>query len=134
MPIHDSSENLFSQIAIAADFCHKPWLHSVVDKSLPIHEDFSESDDFDLIIKIESRNKEGERHPEFDIDAEVYKSGSDLSITLSWSRFPEKPILWHGKHSLWMDSVTGKRCNPPHDGTTLETFARRLRTTFIIEA
>ena len=57
----------------------------------------------------------------------------DLSITLSWHLYPDRPILWHGKHSIWMDPVNGKRLQSPNGGEALEALARRLRSSFLVE-
>ena len=133
MHILDSLDNLYSQIAFAANHCHKPWIHSVIDKSCNLNRELFNDGILDLTINIECRNKEGERLPEHDIEAEIYKSGEDLSITLAWISYPDSPILWHGKHSLWMDSKTGSKCGSPRDGSSLETLARRIRILFSSE-
>ena len=75
---------------------------------------------------------EGERHPENDLDLEIYSSGIDLNLILGWSNQPDLPILWQGQHSVWMDGNTGKRCKTPKDGTCLEALARRLRALLMI--
>ena len=37
-------------------------------------------------MRIECRCKRGERHPENDLDVEIYRSGSELNFILSWSK------------------------------------------------
>ena len=132
MHINNSLEELLTHIAIAADLCIKPWAHSVVDKSPCLVDINSTQQQVDLILSIQCRNKEGDRFPENDIEVEIYQSGNDLSITLSWESFPDKPILWYGNHSLWMDSTTGKKCQPPKNGSSFEALARRIRSSFIV--
>ena len=39
----------------------------------------------ELLIKIECRNLDGERCPENDIDIEIFNSGDQLNLILSWS-------------------------------------------------
>ncbi len=132
MHIPDSSNDFLIEVAKSCDYCLKPWRYSVIDNSI-CPENSSESTNIDLTLKVECRDQEGRRIPEHDLEVEVYRSGDDLSITLSWLSFPEQPILWHGKHSVWMDSSTGKRCQIPEGGASLEALARRLRTSFLIE-
>ena len=130
MHIFKSFDEFFSEIAKSADLCLKPWKHSV--KSVE-EIDFSNLnlDQFkEIILKIESRNNEGVRFPNNDLDLEIFRSGVELNIILSWHSFPLKPILWQGKHSLWMDGNTGKRTDVPKGGEDLESLARRLRARF----
>ena len=119
----DSIESLISEVAQAADLCMKPYVHSVsLDNKL---NDFE-----DLIFKIQCRNIDGEREESMDIELEVYKSGNDLNMTLSWKSIIDRPILWQGKHSVWMDSSSGVQCEIPLYGKEFESLARRLRTIF----
>lgn len=115
-------------IASAADTCMKPWKHAVVEKSLDKQ---LQSGDGEFILRIERRSKEGERFPENDLELEIFRSGNDLNLTIGWVAESDRPILWQGLHSVWMDSVTGKKCNGPVEAETLESFARRLRALFI---
>ncbi|ABX08920.1 hypothetical protein [Prochlorococcus marinus] len=124
-----STHNLLNQVAKAADLCLIPWRHSVVDKSSNTNNGNSSS--IDLILHIENRNIEGERVPEEDIDLEIFKSGLDLSITLAWSYYEQRPILWHGQHSVWMDAGTGKQCDAPSYSASFEAFVRRVRSLLI---
>ncbi|KGG15164.1 hypothetical protein EV06_1031 [Prochlorococcus sp. MIT 0602] len=123
---------MLMEIAQACDYCLKPWRHSVIDISCDsIYKTTPEA--MDLTLRVESRSVEGQRYPEHDLEVEIFKSGNDLSITLSWAAFPDKPILWHGKHSIWMDSISGMRSHAPDGGSSLEALARRLRSSLLIE-
>jgi hypothetical protein len=116
---------LASLIAAAADVCLKPNRHAVilVDGS----EDISAVSLDDVHVKIESRDPNGERRFDFDLELEVYRSGSDLHLMLSWWDQPERPMLWQGSHPVWMESDSGRRCERPRDGAPLESLGRRLR-------
>ncbi len=122
-----SKEQLFTLIAQAADVSMKPWRHAVIENDLAIDNSIDNSSSFDLVIRIEARNQEGDRLQDNDLELEIYTSGDDINLILSWSTKPTKPILWQGKHSVWMDSVSGKRCQAPSDANLLESLARRLR-------
>ncbi len=129
MPLPDSRNELFVLLASAADTTLKPWKHSIVDKNSL--EEFVDFDSSDLMVAIECRSIDAKRSPEHDLDLEIYKSGNEYNINLSWSNRPDSPILWHGKHSVWMDSIVGSRCQKPIGGEKLESLARRLRALFI---
>jgi len=119
----DFIDTLIAEVAKAADLCMKPYVHSVsLDNKL---NDFE-----DLIFKIQCRNIDGEREESMDIELEVYKSGKELNLTLSWKSIIDRPILWQGKHSVWMDSSSGVQCKIPSYGNEFESLARRLRTIF----
>ena len=125
MHILNSTKDFFSEIARAADLSLKPWKHSIVykDDSIDIF-----SDDFnELIVCLECRDIDGERCSQNDLEIEIFRSGADLNITIAWLEFPQRPILWQGKHSLWMNATNGKRSSAPVEGEALEAFARRLR-------
>ena len=122
----DSKDSLIAEVAKAADLCMKPYVHSVFLENQLDDED--ELDD--LIFKIQSRNIDGEREESMDIELEVYKSGKEVNMTLSWISLIDRPILWQGKHAVWMDSSSGVQCEIPSDGKLFESLARRLRTIF----
>ena len=132
MHILESNHDILMEIAKACDHCLKPWRYSIIDDSI-----FSLSDSsdelIDLTLKVECRCEKGQRYPRNDLELEIYKSGSDLSITLAWSFYPNRPILWHGRHSIWMDPINGKRSSTPSEGSSLEALARRLRSIFLTE-
>ena len=122
----DFIDTLIAEVAKAADLCMKPYVHSVsLGNQL---NDFNDIED--LIFKIQCRNIDGEREESMDIELEVYKSGNDLNMTLSWKSIIDRPILWQGKHSVWMDSSSGVQCEIPLYGKEFESLARRLRTIF----
>ena len=83
-----------------------------------------------MIFKIQSRNIDGEREESMDIELEVYKSGNEVNMTISWKSLIDRPILWQGKHAVWMDSSSGVQCETPSYGKLFESLARRLRTVF----
>jgi len=122
----NSKDNLISEVAKAADLCMKPYVHSVFlenqlddDKCLD-----------DLILKIQCRNIDGQREESMDIELEVYKSGNEINMTISWKSLIDRPILWQGKHAVWMDGSSGVQCKTPSYGKIFESFARRLKTVF----
>ncbi len=131
MDINESDKDSLVSIARSADLCFKPWRHSIVDNSYPGEEHLSKTS-LDLLLRIECRNKEGERFPTRDLEVEIFRSGEELSLILSWCNQPELPMLWHGKNCVWMDGNFGKRCAPPSEGVKLEALARRLRSLFVI--
>jgi hypothetical protein len=115
-------------IAAAADVCLKPQRHAVV----PVVGEPNVSGAVDLTtddahLRIESRDPGGDRRPELDLELEIYRSGTDLHLMLSWWQQDERPLLWQGSHPVWMDGSSGQRCERPCDGAPLEALARRLR-------
>ena len=118
-------DSLIVEVAKAADLCMKPYVHSVF---LENQLDNNELDD--LIFKIQSRNLDGEREESMDIELEVYKSGNEINMTISWKSLIDNPILWQGKHAVWMDSSSGVQCETPSYGKLFESLARRLKTVF----
>ena len=71
------------------------------------------------------RSPAGERLPEEDLELELYRSGDDLHLTLAWAADPELPMLWQGRHPVWMSS-NGSRCDRPAAGCP-GSAGRRLR-------
>ena len=122
----DSTDDLIAEVAKAADLCLSPYVHSVCLEN----QSNDDNDLNDLIFKIQCRNIDGERQELMDIELEVFKSGNEVSLTLSWESLIDRPILWQGKHAIWMDSSSGVQCDPPSYGKILESLARRLRTVF----
>ena len=120
----DSKDGLIAEVAKAADLCMKPYVHSV------FLENQLDDDSDDLIFKIQSRNIDGEREESMDIELEVYKSGNEINMTISWKSLIDNPILWQGKHAVWMDSSSGVQCETPSYGKLFESLARRLKTVF----
>ncbi|WP_259702254.1 MULTISPECIES: hypothetical protein [Synechococcales] len=128
-------EELSRRIAVAADLCLKPHRHAVVGEmvgeALPAKlgsEPGPPLDDpVDQCLRIQPRRADGERLPELDIELELYRSGDELHLMLSWPEQPALPMLWHGQHPVWMDAETGLRTERPSQGAPLEALARRLR-------
>lgn len=113
-----ANTDLSRLVAAAADLCRKPLRHGVVLTSTPGDEDCS--------LRLEARSPEGERLEEEDLDLEIYRSGEELNLTLSWRQDDSRPMLWHGSHPVWM-GAQGERCGRPVEGLPLEALARRLR-------
>ncbi len=124
--IPDFKDGLIAEVAKAADLCMKPYVHSV-----SLENELNDVNDLeDLIFKIQCRNIDGEREESMDIELEVYKSGNEVNMTLSWKSLIDRPMLWQGKHAVWMDSSSGVQCEIPSYGKPFESLARRLRTVF----
>ena len=115
--------DLLMLIAKAAEVCLKPLSHAVVPQ-----DPAASSDHDDLIVRIECRAADGVRQPERDLELEIYRSGDDINLMLSWWDQPDRPLLWHGRHPVWMDGSSGQRCAAPQDAAPLEALGRRLRS------
>ncbi len=122
----DSIDGLIAEVAKAADLSMKPYAHSVsLDNQLEDDMNFD-----DLIFRIQCRNIDGEREESMDIELEVYKSGNEINMTICRKSLIDGPILWQGKHAVWMDSSSGIQCESPSYGKLYESLARRLRIVF----
>ena len=130
MDLTEPSIDWAKLVASVADSCMKPWKHAVICENLDSTKSLYINQELELIMRIECRTLDGERLPGNDLDLEIYCSGKQLNLMLCWSNKPDSPILWQGSHSVWMNGETGQRCHPPTEGSSLETFARRLRTIF----
>tara|TARA_B100001250_G_scaffold186181_1_gene160069 strand:+ start:412 stop:816 length:405 start_codon:yes stop_codon:yes gene_type:complete len=128
MPINELLADFLSEVAKSADICLTPWKHSVLKKGIDSLSETKLSSFNELILRIECRDTDGLRNSDKDLDLEIFRSGSELNITLAWHNYPTRPILWQGKHSLWMDSINGQRSVMPIGGEPLEALARRLRS------
>lgn len=134
VPIPDPSDlpeaDLAQRVAAAADLCRKPLRHAVLAATDPTKPDAPSLEQMaelqDCCLKLEVRSPAGERLPEEDLELELYRSGDDLHLTLAWAADPELPMLWQGRHPVWMSS-NGSRCERPGAGLPLEALARRLR-------
>ena len=115
--------DLLVLIAKTADVCRKPLRHAVV---LVDPEAAAELDD--LNVRIECRDGEGQRQVDFDLELEVYRSGAEINLMLSWWDQPDRPLLWHGRHAVWMSGDSGERCSAPADAAPMEALGRRLRS------
>ncbi|MCP9774573.1 hypothetical protein KBY49_03115 [Cyanobium sp. WAJ14-Wanaka] len=114
--------DFFSLIAGAADICRSPLRHGVIGG-------MENSDDY--CVRLEVRDAEGVRLPAEDLELEMYRSAGQINLTLAWATFPDRPMLWHGSHAVWMDGATGLRCERPEEGSPIEALGRRLRALLI---
>lgn len=123
--------DLLRRVAAAADLCLKPHRHAVVISSgspeLISPGPEAESGEDECTLLLQCRRGDGERAERDDIELEIYRSGGDLHLMLSRPEQTDQPMLWHGHHPVWMDGVSGQRCERPADGAALEALARRLR-------
>jgi hypothetical protein len=117
-------QDFASRLAAAADLCLKPHRHGVrLLGELPE----AGVADGDLCVRIEPRSPEGARIERCDLELELYRSGSDIHLTLVSLDDESAPLLWQGSHPVWMDGVSGERCERPEGGLPLEALARRIR-------
>jgi hypothetical protein len=127
-PIGSANTDLSRLVASAADLCRRPLRHAVVPAPTPGGNPQSGVlEDLDVCLRLETRSPQGERTPQEDLELEIYRSGDDLHLTLSWREQEDRPMLWHGNHPVWMDGATGLRSPCPEEGLPLEALARRLR-------
>jgi len=137
--LYKTAQELASLVASAADVCIKPWRHAVVFENPPdfLQEELAikeeQNHEVDFKMRIECRDKAGEKFPEKDLEVEVFQSGNDINLIMSWSNQIEKPMLWHGKHAVWMDSNNGTHCLAPKGGSSLEALARKLRSLLVTD-
>ncbi|MEY4296946.1 MAG: hypothetical protein RLZZ423_125 [Cyanobacteriota bacterium] len=123
-PEEESWQTFLTDLARAADLCLRPWRHGVHFLG-PAPARIGDCSDCCLLM--EARDAEGNRHPERDLELEIYRSGSELNLMLSRTSEEQAPMLWHGSHAVWMQGCTGERCERPVDGAPLEAFCRRVR-------
>lgn len=116
--------DLCQLVAAAADLCRKPLRHGV---RLISNDDPCQGEPFDCCLRLEARSADGVRLPEQDLELEIYRSGNDLNLMISWLDSAELPVLWVGHHPLWMNAK-GDRCACPDGGVALEALCRRIRT------
>nr|ABE11209.1 putative Geminivirus coat protein [uncultured Prochlorococcus marinus clone HF10-88D1] len=125
MLFENPPKNIESLIAKSADLINKPFVHSVVK----INGEYEiEDEDIDLTVNVLCRDKEGKRLEIYDLELELFKSNKELVLVISKLNFPAEPILWCGVKTLWMDSNSGKKCNPPKYSARLENLANRIKS------
>lgn len=117
------NSDLCQLVAAAADLCRKPLKHGV---HLLAPSEPERDEPIDCLLRLEARNPDGVRCPEDDLELEIYRSGAELNLMLSWLTQDDLPVLWQGGHAVWMDS-NGARCPAPEQGAPMEALARRLR-------
>ena len=121
----NSDQELNVLIAKSADLTNKPFLHSVLN--LDGEYDF-DTNDLDISFQILCRDIEGKRQENMDLELELFRSSNDIVLVIAKLNFPEDPILWSGSKNLWMDSKSGKKCDPPTYSFRIENLANRIKT------
>ena len=121
----NSSDNLEIIVAKSANIINKPYIHSVVKISGEF--DASENNDLDITLKILCRDSEGRRIERDDLEIEIFNSKNELVLLVSKLNYPNEPILWSGNKNLWMDSKSGKKCEPPNYNFRIENLATRIK-------
>jgi len=130
--VQSANADLCQLVAAAADICRKPFRHAVRVVVSDADSDLSASPCLDCCLRLEVRAADGERLEEHDLELELFQSGQDLNLTISWYVDAGRPLLWQGSHSVWMDGQTGERCSRPEEGAALEALARRLRALLVV--
>ncbi len=126
-----ANTDLCQLVAAAADICRKPYRHGVRLVVSAADGESSASAGLDCCLQLEVRAADGRRLREQDLELELFQSGQDLNLTISWCVDEGRPLLWQGSHSVWMNGQTGERCSRPEEGAALEALARRLRSLLI---
>ena len=125
MFFENSSDNLEIIVAKSANIINKPYIHSVV--KIKGEYESSKDDDLDITLNILCRDSEGNRIEKDDLEIEIFNSKNELIILISKLNYPNEPILWSGSKNLWMDSKSGKKCEPPNYNFRLENLATRIK-------
>ena len=125
MFFENSANNLEIIVAKSANIINKPYLHSVVKISGEY--DNSKDDDLDITLNVLCRDSEGNRIERDDLEIEIFNSKNELVLLVSKLNYPNEPILWSGNKNLWMDSKSGKKCEPPNYNFRLENLATRIK-------
>ena len=124
MYFEDSIENLEILVVKSADIINKPFIHSVVKVS----EQNSESSNVDVVLNILCRDPEGNRLKRYDLELEIFSFKNEFTFVISKLHYPNEPMLWSGNKNLWLDSNTGKRCEPPNYHFRLENLASKIKS------
>ena len=119
----DATADLLTVVSRAADLSRPGLRHAAV-----LQEQAADG----WCLRLECRDPGGERLEAEDLDLEIYGDGADPSIQISWSADPQAPMLWQGRHALWMEAEQGQRCDAPAGAMPLEALARRLRALLVI--
>jgi hypothetical protein len=127
----DPFEAFLVDLAKAADLCLKPRRHALRFSGEP---PTTIGDCSDCVVLIEARDAQGVRLSERDLELEIYRSGDDLNLMLSFVSDEQAPLLWHGSHPVWMQAASGERCERPPDGAPLEALCRRIRAFLVSES
>ena len=121
----NSSDNLEIIVAKSANIINKPYVHSVVKISGEF--DIYKDDDVDITLNVLCRDSEGNRIERDDLEIEIFNSKNELVVLISKLNYPNEPILWSGNKNLWMDSKSGKKCEPPNYNFRIENLATRIK-------
>ena len=119
------SDNLEIIVAKSANIINKPYLHSVVKISGEY--DKLKNYDLDITLNVLCRDSEGNRIERDDLEIEIFNSKNELVLLVSKLNYPNEPILWSGNKNLWMDSKSGKKCEPPNYNFRIENLATRIK-------
>ena len=125
MFFENPSDNLEIIVAKSANIINKPYIHSVV--KIKGEYETSKDDDLDILLNVLCRDSEGNRIEKDDLEIEIFNSKNELIILISKLNSPNEPILWSGGKNLWMDSKSGKKCEPPNYNYRLENIATRIK-------
>tara|TARA_Y100000589_G_scaffold96553_1_gene91104 strand:- start:57 stop:446 length:390 start_codon:yes stop_codon:yes gene_type:complete len=121
----NSSDNLEIIVAKSANIINKPFVHSVL--KISGENDISNNEDLDMTLNVLCRDSEGNRIVRDDLEIEIFNSKNELVLLISKLNYPNEPILWSGNKNLWMDSKSGKKCEPPSYNCRLENLATRIK-------
>jgi len=121
----ENSLDLEIIVAKSANIINKPYIHSVI--KIKGEYETSKNDDLDVTLNVLCRDSEGNRIERDDLEIEIFNSKNELILLVSKLNYPNEPILWSGSKNLWMDSKTGKKCEPPNYNLKIENLATRIK-------
>ncbi len=124
MFLENSNNSLEALIAESANFCNKPFNHSVVNVNGQCNLDV---DEIDITFNILCRDSDGSRLKIHDLELEIFKSNNKFVLVIAKLHYPDEPVLWSGNKDFWMDSKSGKKCVSPKYSYRLENLANRIR-------
>ena len=120
-----SSDNLDVIVAKSANIVNKPYIHSVL--KISGESDTSKNNDLDMTLHVLCRDSDGNRRERDDLEIEIFNSKNELILLISKLNYPNEPIFWSGNKNLWMDSKSGKKCEPPNYNFRIENLATRIK-------
>ena len=126
MFFENSSDDLETLVAKSANITNKPFLHSVV--KVTGQNDALKIDDIDMVFNILCRDLDGNRLERYDLEIEIFNSKNKLVLVIAKLNYPNEPILWSGNKNLWMDSNSGKKCEPPSYSLRIENLATSIKS------
>ncbi len=118
----EEQADLLQRISQCADHSKPGLLHGAI---------LLEAEVDSWLVRLEARDKRGLRQEAEDLELEIYGSAQNPSIQIGWLLNSDQPLLWLGRHPVWMDPNTGMQLERPEAGINLETLGRRLRTLLI---